>query len=50
MKIRKYLANEVIILHSAKKGILDELEYVGINQATLFPEVDKVADYLRSRN
>ena len=50
MKIRKYLANEVIIPYSVKKRILDELEYVGINQATLFPEVDKVADYLRSRN
>lgn len=50
MKIRKYLASEVIIPHSTKKRILDELEYVGINQATLFPEVDKVADYLRSRN
>lgn len=49
MKIRKYLANEVIIPHSAKKRILDDLEYVGINQATLFPEVDKVADYLRQK-
>ena len=49
MKIRKYLANEVIVPHSVKKAILDELEYVGINQATLFPEVDKVADYLRQK-
>ena len=49
MKIRKYLANEAIIPYSVKKRILDELEYVGINQATLFPEVDKVADYLRQK-
>ena len=49
MKIRKYLVNEVIVPHSVKKIILDELEYVGINQATLFPEVDKVADYLRQK-
>ena len=49
MKIRKYLANEVIVPYSVKKPILDELEYVGINQATLFPEVDKVADYLRQK-
>lgn len=49
MKIRKYLADEIIIPHSAKKTILKDLEYVGINQATLFPEVDKVADYLRTR-
>lgn len=27
--------------------ILDELDRLGINEATLFPEVDKVADYLR---
>lgn len=50
MKIRKYLACEVIVPHSVKGTILKELEYVGINQATLFPEVDKVAEYLRSRN
>ena len=49
MKIRKYLADEVIVPYTAKKSILEELEYVGINEATLFPEVDKVADYLRSR-
>ena len=50
MKIRKHLACEVIVPHSIKGTILKELEYVGINQATLFPEVDKVAEYLRSRN
>ena len=49
MKIRKYLADEIIVPYTAKKSILEELEYVGINEATLFPEVDKVADYLRSR-
>ena len=31
----------------SKAQIRKELEYVGINQASLFPEVDKVADYLR---
>ena len=50
MKIRKHLACEVIVPHSIKGTILKELEYVGINQATLFPEVEKVAEYLRSRN
>lgn len=50
MKIRKYLACEVVIPYYFKGDILKELEYVGINQATLFPEVDKVAEYLRSRN
>lgn len=50
MKIRKYLACEVVVPHHVKRDILKELEYVGINQATLFPEVDKVVEYLRSRN
>lgn len=49
MKIRKSLVAEIQIPASNKKQILNELEYVGINQATLFPEVDKVADYLRKR-
>ena len=31
-------------------GNAEFLYYFGINQATLFPEVDKVAEYLRSRN
>ena len=35
--------NRIIACHGVRK----ELEYVGINQASLFPEVDKVADYLR---
>ncbi len=50
IKIRKYVVEEIRIHNSDKKTILKELEYVGINQATLFPEVDKVADYLRHRN
>lgn len=48
-KIRKYIVNEVVIDASAKASILRDLEYIGINQATLFPEVEKVADYLRNR-
>ena len=48
-KIRKHIVNEVVIDASAKAGILRDLEYIGINQATLFPEVEKVADYLRHR-
>lgn len=49
MKIRKYIVNELVIPPWSKHSILRELEYVGINQATLFPEVEKVADYLRHR-
>lgn len=48
-KIRKYIVNEIVIEASAKANILRDLEYIGINQATLFPEVEKVADYLRHR-
>ncbi len=48
-KIRRFLVTEMIIGAANKKRILSELEAVGINQATLFPEVDKVADYLRRR-
>lgn len=48
-KIRKYIVNEIVIDASAKAGVLRDLEYIGINQATLFPEVEKVADYLRHR-
>lgn len=49
MKIRKFLVDEIVIAPGDKRTILKELEFVGINQATLFPEVDKVADYLRKR-
>ena len=49
MKLRKALVEEIYIDPKVKAQILQELEYVGINQATLFPEVDKVADYLRKR-
>ena len=41
-KMRKFLVKE-----ESKGQLRKELEYVGINQASLFPEVDKVADYLR---
>ena len=46
-KIREVLVKELIISKEAKEQLRKELEYVGINQASLFPEVDKVADYLR---
>ena len=49
MKIRKYLAKTVNIKMDEKQKLRKELEIVGINQATLFPEVDKVAAYLREK-
>lgn len=47
MKIRKYLVNEIHVPALCKALIKDQLANVGISQATLFPEVDKVADYLK---
>ena len=35
---------------SNKQKILKELDALGINEATLFPELDKVAHYLKTRN
>ena len=32
-----------------QEGILKELDMLGINESTLFPEVDKVASYLKSK-
>lgn len=46
-KMRKFLVKEIVIPKESKGQLRKELEYVGINQASLFPEVDKVADYLR---
>ena len=49
-KMRKFLVKEIVIPKESKGQLRKELEYVGINQASLFPEVDKVADYLRNRD
>lgn len=40
------LAYDRIIIKN-KKAILNELESLGINKATLFPEIDMVAEYLK---
>ncbi len=37
------------ISNNSKSAILDELDILGINEATLFPEMDKQAQYLRRR-
>ena len=37
------------ILIDKKSDILKELDALGINEATLFPEIDKVAHYLKGR-
>ena len=41
---------ERLIIESSKKGdILKELDKLGINKSTLFPEIDKVADYIKEK-
>ena len=47
MKIRKYLVDELLIPSDTKQEMLKKLDALGINQATLFPEVEKVAEYLK---
>ena len=39
----------IIIEHKSKKDILNELDILGINKSTLFPEIDKVADYIKDK-
>lgn len=48
--ILKGLGEERILVDKdSKRSILEELEQLGINQSTLFPEVDKVADFVRKK-
>ncbi|MCH5156569.1 MAG: FRG domain-containing protein [Clostridiales bacterium] len=44
----EYLVTTRIRVHN-QDNILKELDKLGINEATLFPEVDKVANYLKSK-
>lgn len=48
-RIKKYVTETVMIRGEYKKTIVRELDKVGINTASLFPEVDKVAEYLRNK-
>lgn len=41
--------NRIIIKNSKKESILKELDKLGINKSTLFPEIDKVADYIKEK-
>jgi len=41
--------NKIIIKNSKKESILKELDKLGINKSTLFPEIDKVADYIKEK-
>ena len=39
----------LIIDHKSKRDILAELDKLGINKSTLFPEIDKVANYIKEK-
>lgn len=41
------LSTRLIIQKDKKKEILDTLSYLGFNKLTLFPEIDKVAEYIK---
>ena len=40
---------KIIIKHSSKKGIIDQLSCFGISKATLHPELYKVAEYIKEK-
>ena len=40
---------ELTLNHKSKRGIINELDNLGINKSTLFPEIDKVADYIKEK-
>ena len=43
------IKGRLIIKSSKKELILKELDNLGINKSTLFPEIDKVADYIKEK-
>ena len=48
-KIKKHVVKELIIPSWCKKSILRELDAICIHKASLFPELDTVAQYLRKQ-
>jgi len=48
-KIKSRMAKTHLIIPASKKdSILDELDAIGINQATIYPNLDKIAGYLKN--
>ena len=47
-KINRFLTEQILIPSNVKQSLLKELKRVCINQASLFPEVDQVASYLKN--
>ena len=48
-KLRKHVLKELRIPAGCKAAIVQQLERVNIHQASLFPEPDTVAQYLRRK-
>lgn len=47
MKIKKFMKSEIVIPAEKKENIIIELEKLCINSASLFPEMDRVSEYLK---
>ena len=48
-KIENNIETRIIIAKEKKKSILNELENININDQTLFPELEKTANYLKRK-
>ena len=48
-KTQDSYSTRLIIQKDKKKEILDTLSYLGFNKLTLFPEIDKVAEYIKEK-
>lgn len=48
-KTQDSISTRLIIQKDKKKEILDTLSYLGFNKLTLFPEIDKVAEYIKEK-
>ena len=42
-----YSEKRIIVMHLEKGKILDQLRTLGITKGSIFPEIDRVAEYLR---
>lgn len=47
--IKGFHDDRILVDKESKLTILKELDQLGVNQSTLFPEVDKVADFVRKK-
>ena len=43
------LVERIHVNGNKKKGLLDELDVMAINESTMFPEIEKAAQYIRSK-